>query len=768
MKTPNLFLLNNLKWSFALIALMSVTLGFSTYAQDSEINEEESADNEILTLSDFEIIEDQSIGYQGKTSISALKFEIPLADIPLNMSVMTREAINDFNPTDNRQAEQLASPAAGGRFWSVIRGVPIGRKRKDGHPFTQLVHSDAIQRIEILKGPAGILYGQTSPGGIINMVKKRPIPGNDFANFTFGGGTHGRYKTAIDFNQTLDTEIFAGPVTYRVNLSYVENGNPLVQGPKFGYSKDILAHIPITFTPFKDTKITLGYEYYKRNFGTRTSTALVAGAITNGGIPISEEFGIDPLTDFGGGYKWETQTTDISVDVDQRIGDRLKLRFSYNHNEDIDGAFPNMFGFFSRRDPNNPSAPGDEPAVVRGFSRVWAPRQLDSLIVSGKYSFDAWNASHNLLFGYQLFDSEEEAFTLVGATSTNDDPAQDVIFFLQEDTPAGIPTNLAFPRRPARTINEQQVNNYFVNYFGKYADGRVNVLAGIGYFDSDSSTTNTGSGTLTIVNPDGEWTPQIGAIFKVTPNIGIYGMYTTSFESTKRLDAFGNPFSPTSADGFEAGVKLDFGDSLFATIGYYNITIDDVVTFDQTADTPACQEFEIDNPGIPCPISLLGGAVQSGRSRAEGFEAEFSGQFGGFTGQFGYAYTTVEVTDDPDSSKIGNIPDDTTPHRITLTGKYSVREGSLAGLSFGSNFNYFSDRYQANVEGNLPAYGILGVFAAYQFNWGENKVRLQVNGNNLTETKQFNTFGANNPNTGKPNPTSLGEAYWWFDVTFLF
>lgn len=164
------------------------------------------------TLPEVVVTADAERSFTVTEATTATKLDTPLRDIPQAINVIPRQVMADRGVTrvqevaDNVPGVQYSSGYGGlssGSFF--IRGFDSGGTYRDGFKdfgFLSPVDVVALERVEFLKGPASVLYGQNNPGGIVNYVSKRPVPYSlNELGFTYG--SYDLYRTTADFGGTL-------------------------------------------------------------------------------------------------------------------------------------------------------------------------------------------------------------------------------------------------------------------------------------------------------------------------------------------------------------------------------------------------------------------------------------------------------------------------------------------------------------------------------------------------------------------------------------
>ena len=183
------------------LAGLTSTLACGLILGGSSLLAQEPEDDEIIELSPFTVVEDDQGGYRASNTISGTKINTALRDLPLSLEVITEDFIDDIGAFDLQESLRYTtgvttSGDTGGR----IRGFPMLWNQRNG--FRRYDYGDAvnIQRVEVIKGPAGVLYGLTRPGGIVNYITKRPVLGGSFSEFKLTYGSEAFKRGEFDTN----------------------------------------------------------------------------------------------------------------------------------------------------------------------------------------------------------------------------------------------------------------------------------------------------------------------------------------------------------------------------------------------------------------------------------------------------------------------------------------------------------------------------------------------------------------------------------------
>ncbi|GAB4304291.1 MAG: hypothetical protein Kow0091_05890 [Geminocystis sp.] len=226
-----------------------------------------------LTEDAIEIIvtgeqESQDEGYNPSNATTGTRTDTPLRDIPASIQVIPRQLLEDQNTTRIQDALQNLSginkrgnyggTEAGGY---LIRGFSLDGNFRNGfrdNNFFTGVDPANIERIEVLKGPASVLYGQVEPGGIINVVTKQPLS-TPYYSVDFSVGNYAFYRSSFDLSGPLTDD---GSLLYRLNVAYQNSGS----FRDFNFAERLLIAPVITWNISDRTSVTFDFEYLDNKF----------------------------------------------------------------------------------------------------------------------------------------------------------------------------------------------------------------------------------------------------------------------------------------------------------------------------------------------------------------------------------------------------------------------------------------------------------------------------------------------------------------------
>lgn len=219
---------------------------------------------EVITLSTFQVTTSADKGYRAGNSVSATRIDTPIKDLPFSISAFTEQFINDIGA---RELMDIVAYAPGvtsgakeftqGNNRYSIRGFDGDvTPQRNGFVGNRYVDAGNIQRVEVVKGPSSLLYGQITPGGTVNYITKRANY-QDFALVRQQVGSHDFLRTDIDVNHTVADGRFSG----RVVAAY-EKG---FEWAELGSSESTLVAPSFAWKVTKNSNLIVDAEFYRRN-----------------------------------------------------------------------------------------------------------------------------------------------------------------------------------------------------------------------------------------------------------------------------------------------------------------------------------------------------------------------------------------------------------------------------------------------------------------------------------------------------------------------
>lgn len=639
-------------------------------------------------------------GYRATRSATATRTDAAIQDTPASIQVVPREVIEDQAPRRLRDVYRNISGVqpdfTGGNVSAtevpIIRGFQDFSIYRNGFRSGQLAPVDFanIERIEVLKGPASVLFGLAEPGGLLNIVTKRPLA-DRFAILEQEIGSYDRYRTTIDANAPLTDD---GSVLARINLAYTSDDT---FRDHRGIDRIFLAPT-LSWRPTAATELILdlsySYEKYPFDHGL---------AFTADGRPIA------PVSTFLGepDFRSEREEFFAGYTLTHRLSDRVTLRnmtsFQYNENR------LNAFRHFGSTNPDN--------TVNRSFDRTVPKGTVLQTVADIGYRFDLGPTRHELLFGIDARWEPKPGNQQDGLRSRGPFPISII--------------NPQYGQFGAIVFDDSSDFDSEEKWFGLYLqdritlfDDRLHLLVG-GRFDYVDQFVKFVAPAFNFdfegERQDSAFTGRVGALYKLTPWLSPYVSVSQSFNPVSPF-TLGN-VAPTEGFQVEGGFKLSFfQERLTATVAAYEVTKSNVPISDPS------------NPGF---------SINGGELRSRGFEIDIAGEIApGLQLVAAYAYTDTEVLKSdslPIGSRFRNVP----LHSGSVWLRYDfAADATLAGFGFGAGVFGATDRLGDNA-GSFELDGFLIADAAFWYRdtitvaGKPTPIKAQINVQNLFDREYY-------------------------------
>lgn len=645
-------------------------------------------------------------GYIASRSATATKTDTPLIETPQSVSVISQAQM---------QAQGVGRVDEALRYSAGVRTEPIYDTRRgtyyvrgfnvanNGQYLDGLklaypggyggweVDPYTLERLEVLRGPSSVLYGQTVPGGLVNQVSKRPQD-------TRGGelavqyGSFDRKQISGDITGPLDDD---GHWLYRLTAVGRQGGT---QTNHVDDDRVLLAP-SLTWRPNADTSITLLAQYQHDRTGNTANFLPAAGTlwpVANGHIPV-DFFSGDPSFD-----KTDRRKIQVGYLAEHRVNDTVTLRQNLRYSTlEVDyRSLGANGGWVQVREPYTD---------LRRISLVSKEGfHLFSLDNQAQFNLRHGPAEHTLLLGADYQESRLDRLYGLRTAPVNPIDAFDPVY--------GAP----FPgARPQASNGTGQVRRQF----GLYAQEQLKLydrwaVQVAGRYDwarsrTDETTLSTGAVRSTRAD-DEQFSGKIGLVYLAPNGLAPYASYTESFEPTSGTDFGGSPFKPTRGKQYEVGVKYQpQGARGFAQVSLFDLRQRNVLTAD------------IAHPGF---------SVQTGEVRSRGIELEGSWEVTPrFNLMASYTYNDVKVTKAAATAvNRGKRPPYIPDHMASLWADYRLASsGPLAGLWLGAGVRYMGSTNDIPDPVGVPAYTL--VDAALRYDIGQ--YQLSLNASNLFDKR---------------------------------
>lgn len=630
-----------------------------------------------------------TIGYVASRSNTASKTDTPLIETPQSISVVTRKQFDD-------QAAQTVSEAL--RYTSGVYTQPFGVDTRydqilirgffehdlgdyrDG--LRQVSNTFAyfrtepygLQRLDVLKGPTSVLYGQNSPGGLVNRVSKKPFAETRLEALFQFDPTLDKYQGGVDLNTSFDeNDVLLGRLVGFARTS---------DNPQIREENDDRYYVApsITVNPTKDISITLLGEYLVDHTSYNFWYIDPSGNPTRiwTGDPDFDRF---DQVQYQAGYQAAYRASDnILLRQNLRYG-KLNIQNDYLFGTIADAA-GDIFRF-----------------AVENEEDLWN----FTVDTNGQFDFKTGPVSHTALAGvdYLYSDWKQEAEFGVGPTLNINAPVYGQPVDTSDLTPF-LDTDQTLQQFGVYGQEQMKLFDRLVLTLGGRLDwAKSKTKDNLAYAETESQD-------------NGVFTGRAGITYLFDFGLAPYFSYGTSFLPTSGTDANGSPFEPTEGKQYEVGVKYepDFFNG-FVTASLFDLTQSNVLTPDP------------DNPGFE---------TQIGEVRSRGFEIEGRASLiEGLDMLAAYTYSDVEVIESNDDD-LGKVPVVRPKHVASAWANYTVPTGRFRGLGMGAGVRYVGSSYR-NTDNTLEndPYLLFDLAAHYEYEgW-----RVAVNVANLFDKEYF-------------------------------
>ena len=616
---------------------------------------------------------------------STLRTDVELRDTPASVQVIPQQVIKDQGATSVREIVRNASgvnyaESGGNRTEQFIirgfvaeNGIFRNGFRDDFFTIRAVTELANIDRVEVLKGPASILFGRSDPAGIINYVTKKPLR-EPFYEIAFIAGSFDFYRPTLDISGPLTEN---GNLAYRLNAAY-ENAGSF----RDGVERDRFFVAPVlSWQISDDTELTLEYSYLNSTQPVDRGLVILSDNEV-ADIPFSTFLG-DP------DIRQDVEENRTELYLDHSFNNNLSLRtlLRYTTATETGAGITSQISDDSEDDRNFPVEEGSD--AEGSFETFTIQNDL-----TGK--FNTGSLEHTLLFGVEYFTGQQDFIGETRSSGTID------IFNASAFEPV--------TDEPFELIFEGE---FTTESFGIFLQDQIAILDNFqlvigGRFDTVDTAEEDFIGGEVFEADGDDFTPRVGIVYQPIEPVSLYASFSQSFFPSFGTSVDGEAFEPTKGTVFEIGVKSEIiKDKLSSTLALYDTTLTNVATEDP------------DNPDFE---------IQTGEQNSQGIELDVTGEIlPGWNIFAGYAYTDAKVTEDnviPEGNRLVNVPE----NNFNLWTTYTLQKGSLAGLGFGAGV-FFIDERAGDLDNSFFVDGYTRVDAAIYYE--KENYRAAVNFKNL-------------------------------------
>lgn len=683
------------------------------------------------SLQTVEIYGRKEKSYRNTQSFIGSKTETKLRDLPQSVSYATKELIADQGLM---RVGEIVKNFSGVNQFTFYDDITIRGFRINGGSNTQLVNgmrtttgfwkqplANYLERVEVLKGPSSALFGNASPGGVVNRVTKKPLD-EARKSLQFSVGSFNNLRALADFTGPMTTD---KTLLYRLNIGY-ENAQNFRD---LQFDKNLVLAPSFSFIPSENTRINFDMVYNDSKSRLDRGQSVFA----NGDLystPISQS--MSTANDF-----LNEQTYMVTASLNHRFNEKLSFNASYmktGYAEDLS----------EHRSANAYAVDGKgnniENMVARQVFIRNRKRFVDNITAFFNYNLNTGVLAHKLIAGY---DYAQEVLPVGGSQLTasgyrNKDNTGTIARFdpkkigdyLLDKNGNPVPNVSSFDlSNPLKSQQLQDGSKYFYastlvapTYYhlnalyvqDQLTLGPLQLLLGLRY-ENYKDIANYKTDQAENVHQD-VILPRFGAVYTINPQINLYGTYVKGYNpqtaSALANPNAGGPFDPLENDMTEFGLKTAWLDGkLQASTAIYQINQKNTLYPAPTDDNAELME-------------------QIGKERSKGIEFDIQGQILPYWSVIAsYAYNDAKITEGGNKEELNKQKPNAPQNTANIWTRFSIPSGKAKGLGIGVGANYVDKRNLSIKQyQTVPSYSLLN--AALYYTIG--KVQLQANLNNIT------------------------------------
>ena len=642
-------------------------------------------------------------GYNATHSQVATKTSTPLVETSQSVSVVTRQQMDDQGAQTVAQAMRytpgvLTNPyGATHRYdYVAMRGFNDGsvdniyldglKSMGDNGTYSTLqVDPYFLERIDVLKGPSSVLYGRSSPGGLVALTSKKPLF-TPYHQVQASAGTQGQRGMGFDFS---------GPIDEDKRIAYRLTGLADASDTQFDHNKEerytIAPAVSIDFT--EDTSLTLqAYLQHDPNGGYHGGNPADGMLHPRNGLRLSDHFfegepGID---------NYERTQQSFSYQFEHRFNDVFTARQNFRY-QDSDVSMDQVYS----------AGWADADSNILNRAYTGGDERLHSYIIDNmlQAEFFTGAAKHTLLLGADYQRRKADVTWRYGSV----DP-------LDASNPQYGQGNLQVLGENRYQRRLQQTGVYLQDLLEldqwRFSLGLRQDWVKVSEENRDSNTR--------VSDNRSNFTTRAGVLYLFENGVALYVSYSESFNPNTVSDQNGRPLAPTEGTQWEAGIKYQppGTDNLF---------------------TASVFRIEQENLASKQPDENFYRAV--GEVRSQGLELEAHVQVTENLKLLGgYTFTDIEYSRSmpslvaPGVDNNGNSPTQAPKQMLSLWADYNFHQGPLDGLRLGGGMRYVGYSWvDAENSMKVPSYTLFDASVGYDLGKvGLKGVDVRLNANNLT------------------------------------
>lgn len=732
-----------LTWKIAVL-----TTGLFSSALSQTTSSVPDNKDEPLKLEDFIVGGEKTTGYRATNSISATGIGSRIGDTPSTIQVVTKDLITDtrsdlINDTLHFVPGVVTGPT--NESQPFIRGFQGTYTLRNGVFRRQNLTTWNVDRVEVIQGPSSIFYSNIRPGGVINYITIKPVLGQNFIETSLAAGTDSYWRAEGDFNVAAGKNLAFRAVVGQLSTDSFRIENNETQS---------FVSLSMLWKISDNHQITLEFgdeETHRLNSWTAYIAPLTnsryfnnPAAIASGqtlsafmaanypGLPIYDQFAAfapSPSDPYGRVTPVLTNTyqhgSDKPIDLTYtgKITDQLVFNTVLNYAwEDNEGVNPSWAGDLMAND------------TFINFSADRFVNVRDSYNVNSRltYRFNLGQAENTVMAGN---DNQWiwQRYPQVNGSANQTGPK----FTYAPQTMPAANGSVLWQSSPAPFNSLRDTLQYFQ---GTYIVDQVSLLKDSLFLIVGERYTNfrqhvkypRNPALQANAQPDAvakKWTPQAGALYKLTKGLSVFGTYSESVIPQTQIDASGRTVQPITAKGYDLGLKTDLLDgALTGTLDYYYIYQSNV------AISNAAQNIA---HGLPANATF--GYYDYGNAqRVRGLQIDLNYNISQNYQLVLAANHFMEanfVAPQSNALNIG-VPIAYQPKNIvTVWNRYQASSGAIKGLILGGGLRYQSEAaYGGDFNRSrllIPSFTVVDALIGYDAKFFEHRLQFRINVKNV-------------------------------------
>lgn len=711
--------------STALLASFSA----STFAETEQAANTNTEVLEQINVQDTGIKQN---GYQTTGTSVVSKAEVPVFDTPNTVNILSTKLLEDRKPESLIDALYNVSGVSqantlGGMFDSIQkrgfggnRDNSIMRNGLQAGPAKNF--SATTETVEVLKGPASVLYGIQDPGGVVNIITKKP---QQTPRYVVGGtlGNHNLWGTQLDFTGGLGNGFAYRFIYDKQEKDYWRN---------FGKVKNT-TYAPSLSWENDKTKVLLSYEHKDilEPFDRGTNLLTATNALPD--IPVSRRLD-EPNNET------TAKTDNIDFKIEHKLSDGWKLNAGY--------SYARYKYFYDQARITNVNV------KTRTARRAIEQQQGDQRVHSGTLNivgeFGIGDIANRFVAGIDAMRNIRDLGPIYNQGIMNSDINIDNPNYTSPVAEHKNGNGNAYQYNYLKTVGVYiQDTAYFTDnfimtgglryeYFDQFAGRHCLNAANCKKGQNLTKTGNTDQ-------HDGKLLYQLGAVYKFTPHIATFANYSESFRPQMSVATpVSGDLKPEQGKSFEIGAKYE-NSGFNVTLALFNITRRNVA--------------EAIGSGSNAQLNIVG------KQRSRGVEFDLNGQItDSLSVAANYTYTKVKSLENeryPDAvnQQLSGVP----KHQASLFLAYNVGEFDFGNIRVGGGARYLGSWHAYNSDYTkaykLPHAVVYDAFIAYDTKISGKKVSFQLNGKNLADKTYYPSTSGNATNTLIPVALGYGREF---------